>query len=45
MVVDGGDRETLQMEMKTENIQFKTPKINPKSNLNKFGGEKCSKIT
>ena len=45
MVVDGGDRETLQMEMKTENIQFKTPKINPKANLNKFGGEKCSKIT
>jgi len=45
MVVNGKDRETLQMGMKTENIWFKTPKINPQSNPNKFGGEKCSKIT
>jgi len=29
MVTDGKDRETLQMGMKTENIRFKTPKINP----------------
>jgi len=45
MVADRKDRETLQMGMKTENIQFKMPKINPQSNPNKFGGEKCSKIT
>jgi len=29
MVTDGKDRETLQMGMKMENNQFKTPKINP----------------
>jgi len=29
MVTDGKDRETLQIRMKTENIRFKTPKINP----------------
>ena len=45
MVADGKDRETLQMGMKTENIWFKMPKINPQSNPNKFGGEKRSKIT
>jgi len=44
MVADGKDRETLQMGMKMENIWFKTPKINPQSNPNKFGGEKRSKI-
>jgi len=31
MVVDGKDCETLQMGMKTENIRFKMPKINPQS--------------
>jgi len=45
MVADGKDHETLQMGMKTENIRFKTPKVNPQSNPNKFGGEKRSKIT
>jgi len=29
MVTDGKDRETLQMGMKTKNIRFKMPKINP----------------
>ena len=29
MVTIGKDRETLQMGMKTKNIRFKTPKINP----------------
>jgi len=28
-VVDRKDRETLQMGMKTQNIRFKMPKINP----------------
>jgi len=45
MVVNGKDRETLQMGMKIENIKFETPKINPQSNPNKFGCEKRSKIT
>jgi len=45
MVVNGKDRETLQMGMKTENIEFKTPKIYPQSYPNKFGGEKRLKIT
>jgi len=45
MVVDRKDRKTLQMGMKMQNIQFKTLKINPQSNPNKFGGEKRSKIT
>jgi len=45
MVAYGKDRETLQMGMKTENIRFKTATINPQSNPNKFGGEKCLKIT
>jgi len=40
VVANGNDRETLQMGMKMENIRFKTPKINPQSNPNKFGGEK-----
>ena len=29
MITDGKDRETLQIGMKTKNIWFKTPKINP----------------
>jgi len=35
----------LQMGMKMQNIQFKTPKINPQSNPNKFGDGKRSKLT
>jgi len=30
------------MGMKTQNIRFKMPNINPQSNPNKFGGEKRS---
>jgi len=37
--------KTMQMGMKTHNIRLKTPKINPQSNPNKFGGEKRSKLT
>jgi len=33
------------MGMKTHNIRLKTLKINPQSNPNQFGGEKCSKLT
>jgi len=35
----------MQMGMKTHNIRLKMPKINPQSNPNQFGGEKCSKLT
>jgi len=45
MVADGKDCKILQIGMKTENIRFKMPKINPQSNSNKFGGEKRLKIT
>jgi len=34
----------MQIGMKTHNIRLKTPKINPKSNHNQFGSEKCLKL-
>jgi len=37
--------KTMQIGMKTHNTRLKTPKINPQSNPNQFGGEKCSKLT
>jgi len=44
MVDDGKDRKTLQTGMKTENIRFKTPKINPQSNPNKFDVKNVRKL-